>query len=190
MDTDLTGLAAEKADARKSAFARRKAAHNTVSGLAACRRLVDFLIPHQGKVIAAYMPIRTEIDIMPAMREMSAGSTIAVPVIRGAGMALDFHKWTPDAKLVDGPFGALIPANATAVVPEVVIVPLVAFDRRGYRLGYGGGFYDRSLEQLRLAGPVTAVGFAYSAQETDTVPIEPTDQRLDAVVTELELITF
>ncbi|MDH3263737.1 MAG: 5-formyltetrahydrofolate cyclo-ligase, partial [Paracoccaceae bacterium] len=74
------------------------------------------------------------------------------------------------------------------LVPEVLVVPLVAFDRRGYRLGYGGGFYDRTLEHLRAEGPALAIGFAWAAQEDPALPVEPTDQRLDLIVTERETI--
>ena len=86
--------------------------------------------------------------------------------------------------MMPGEFGAAIPAEGAWIEPEVLIVPLLAFDARGYRLGYGGGFYDRTLEGLRARGPVLAVGFAFDAQEVAEVPTEPTDQRLDAVVTE------
>ncbi|WP_371286182.1 5-formyltetrahydrofolate cyclo-ligase [Albidovulum sp.] len=86
--------------------------------------------------------------------------------------------------MVPGTFGALVPAEGDWIEPEVLIVPLLAFDRRGYRLGYGGGFYDRTLEALRARGPVTAIGFAFAAQEVDEVPIEATDQPLDIVVTD------
>ena len=87
-----------------------------------------------------------------------------------------------------GTFGALVPAKGDWIVPEVLIVPLLAFDRRGYRLGYGGGYYDRTLEVLRARGPVTAIGFAFAAQEVDEVPIEATDQPLDLIVTERGII--
>ena len=86
--------------------------------------------------------------------------------------------------MVAGDFGALIPQSGDWIEPEVVIVPLVAFDARGYRLGYGGGFYDRTLEGLRAKRPTLAVGFAFAAQEMPRVPIEATDQPLDAIVTE------
>jgi 5-formyltetrahydrofolate cyclo-ligase len=90
--------------------------------------------------------------------------------------------------MVEGAFKALIPEEGAWVEPQVLIVPLLAWDARGYRLGYGGGFYDRTLEGLRAKGPVLAVGFAFSAQEVAEVPTEPTDQRLDAVVTEKGVI--
>jgi 5-formyltetrahydrofolate cyclo-ligase len=108
----------------------------------------------------------------------------------GARAGLVFHRWVPDAPMIDGPFGARIPASAEVMVPQVVIVPLVGFDARGYRLGYGGGFYDRTLAALRAAGPVLAIGFAYAAQELPEVPIDAFDQRLDLIVTETGVRSF
>lgn len=186
----MTEIAARKADARKAAFARRKAAHSQHAGLQGCTRLVELLESYRSGTITGYMPIRTEIDILPAMKTLSQTATIGVPVILGAGRPLVFHQWTPDTPMTDGPFGAQVPANGALVVPDVVILPLLSFDRRGYRLGYGGGFYDRTLEKLNAKGHVLAVGFAYADQEVETVPIEPTDQRMDAVVTEKETIWF
>lgn len=89
--------------------------------------------------------------------------------------------------MVPGAFGALIPEGGEAVDPDVLIVPLLAFDRHGFRLGYGGGFYDRTLEGLRARKSILAIGFAYESQEMDEVPIEPTDQPLDLIVTEREV---
>ena len=89
-----------------------------------------------------------------------------------------------------GAFGAFIPTQEHIIVPTVVILPLLAFDARGYRLGYGGGFYDRTLERLRSQGPLLSVGLAYSGQEMEDVPTEATDQRLDALVTETAVLTF
>jgi len=92
--------------------------------------------------------------------------------------------------MVEGAFKAMIPEEGAWVEPEVMIVPMLAYDARGYRLGYGGGFYDRTLELLRARGPVLAVGFAFSAQEVAEVPIDGFDQRLDAVVTEKGVTVF
>jgi 5-formyltetrahydrofolate cyclo-ligase len=111
-------------------------------------------------------------------------------VIIGTAMPLRFREWSPGAKMVEGAFKALIPEDGVWVEPEVLIVPLLAFDARGYRLGYGGGFYDRTLEGLRARGPVLAVGFAFSAQEVAEVPIDATDQRLDVMVTEKGVTVF
>jgi 5-formyltetrahydrofolate cyclo-ligase len=90
--------------------------------------------------------------------------------------------------MVAGEFGALIPAEGAWIEPEVLIVPLLAFDARGYRLGYGGGFYDRTLEGLRAKRPTLAIGFAFAAQEVEEVPTESTDQKIDLVVTEQGII--
>ena len=179
-------LAELKTVARAEAFARRKIAFAHRSGHDA-DRLRAALVPHAGKHLAGYMPMRTEIDCIPAMA--AHDGPVGVPVIEAAGAPLRFRAWSPDAHMVAGDFGALIPAAGDWIVPQVLIVPLLAFDRRGFRLGYGGGFYDRTLEMLRAQGPLTAIGFAFSAQEVPMVPIERTDQPLDLVVTESETIT-
>lgn len=181
----MSDLAAIKAEARAAAFARRRQAHARRSPKDAAL-LIDLLAGHAGEALAGYMPMRTEIDCLPAMR--AHDGPVAVPVIEAPAAPLRFRRWTPDAVMVPGAFGALIPENGAWVDPQVLIVPLVAFDRRGYRLGYGGGFYDRTLARLRARGPVTAIGFAFSAQEIDEVPIEPTDEPLDLIVTEREII--
>ncbi|QCO56859.1 5-formyltetrahydrofolate cyclo-ligase (plasmid) [Pseudorhodobacter turbinis] len=175
-----------KSGARNQAFAARKAAFAAGQGQAA-EILADFLAPHSGRALAGYMPMRTEIDPLPAMA--AHVGTVGVPVIIGEGQPLRFREWSPGCAMVPGAFGALIPPEGAWVTPEVLIVPLVGFDRRGYRLGYGGGFYDRTLEGLRARGPVLAVGFAFSAQEMPEVPIEATDQPLDVIVTERGVIT-
>ncbi len=175
----MTGDA--KAAARIAAFAARKAAFAAGQGNAA-RHLMAALARHHGKSLAGYMPMRTEIDPLPAMARHQGA--VCVPVIIGKGQALQFREWTPDAAMIEGEFRALIPAAGDWIVPDVLIVPLLAFDARGYRLGYGGGFYDRTLEMLRAAGPTLAVGYAFAAQELPEVPIDATDQRLDLIVTE------
>ncbi len=182
--TDLAGL---KAEARKAAFAARKEAFARGQGQAA-GILADFLAGHGEKVLAGYMPMRTEIDPLPAMAAHQG--PVGVPVILGPGQALKFREWTPGCAMEEGAFKAFIPVEGAWVEPEVVIVPLVAFDGRGYRLGYGGGFYDRTLEGLRLKRPTIAVGFAFDAQEMNEVPIEETDQKLDFIVTESGVRAF
>lgn len=170
-----------KAEARKAAFARRKAAFAAGQGEAA-RHLAGVLAPHAGKVLSGYMPMRTEIDPLPAMA--AHRGRVCVPVVPGRGVPLQFRAWTPDCEMVEGPFGARVPAGGDWLVPQVLIVPLLAWDRRGYRLGYGGGYYDRTLAMLRAAGGCVAVGFAFAAQEVPEVPIDENDQRLDHMVTE------
>ncbi len=179
-----------KTQARKAAFARRKAARTEPDGRAACDHLLAYLAPFRGAATSGYMPIRTEIDPLPAMTELARSGPVAVPKVLGAGQPLEFHRWHPEARMIEGAFGALVPVDGEIIVPRVVILPLAAFDARGYRLGYGGGFYDRTLAGLRAAGPVLAVGFAFGAQQVDDLPIEPTDQPMDAVVTETGVTEF
>ena len=186
----MSALREEKQAARVLAFEARRAAHGAYCGNGAVDNLLGFLTSHLGKSISAYMPIRTEVDCLGAMAQLSQSGPVAVPVIVGKNQPLEFHRWTRGGAMQEGPFGAQVPVDVEVVMPEVVILPLLAFDRRGYRLGYGGGFYDRTLEELRKRGPVLAVGFAYAAQEIRHVPIEVTDQVMDAVVTERGVTTF
>ncbi|WP_333816581.1 5-formyltetrahydrofolate cyclo-ligase [Tabrizicola sp.] len=176
-----------KAAARAEAFARRAQAFALGQGQAA-EILADYLAPHRGKALSGYMPMRSEIDPLPAMAAHQG--PVGVPVILAKASPLRFREWSPGCRLVEGAFRALIPEEGAWVEPEVMIVPMLAFDARGYRLGYGGGFYDRTLEGLRARGPVLAVGFAFAAQEVEAVPVDEYDQRLDAVVTEKGVTIF
>jgi 5-formyltetrahydrofolate cyclo-ligase len=178
----MMDLVAIKSEARKAAFARRKDAHAMGQGTAGY--LSEVLAGYRGVPVATYMAMRTEIDPTAAMEEATAHGDVGVPVILGAGQPLKFRQWTPDSIMIAGEFGAAIPDTGDWMTPEIVIVPLVAFDRAGGRLGYGGGFYDHTLEQLRAARPTLAIGFAYAAQEAAKLPLEPTDQPLDLIVTE------
>ena len=189
---DLTDL---KATLRKQLYARRREAHGAdlAANGAAARAATDHFLAaglHTGAaVIAGYRPIRTEIDPTPLMAALhDAGHRLCVPVIQGRGLALGFREWLPGAEMIEGAFGALVPAEGDWLEPRLLIAPLVAFDADGGRLGYGGGFYDRSLEGLRAQRRTLAVGFAYSAQQIDAVPRDATDQPLDAIVTEHGLI--
>jgi len=180
--TDLTAI---KAAARTQGYAVRKAAFALGQGDAA-GHLAQVLAGYAGKPLSGYMPMRTEIDPLPAMA--AHDGPVGVPVIIAKATPLQFREWTPTAPMIDGPFGARVPEGGEWITPQVLIVPLLAWDRRGYRLGYGGGFYDRTLQGLRERGPVVAIGFAFAAQEVDAVPIDATDQRLDMVVTEAGLV--
>ncbi len=184
----MSDLASRKAAARKAALARRKAAHAAAGG-AGSALLSGVLAGYRGVPLSGYVPIRTEIDPMPAMAEAAAHGPVGVPVIQGAGLPLRFSRWEPDGAMRDGPFGASVPERDDFFEPEIVIVPLVAFDPRGGRLGYGGGFYDRTLELLRGRRATLAIGFAYDAQQDRDLPLEPTDQPLDLIVTESRVLT-
>ncbi|MEN8895564.1 MAG: 5-formyltetrahydrofolate cyclo-ligase [Yoonia sp.] len=178
----MASLTDRKTAARKAAFARRKLAHDAGTGTAA--HLSAFLAGHRGVPLAGYMPMRTEIDPLPAMEEAAAHGPVGVPVIMGAGQPLKFRIWEPGVDLIAGEFGAMIPASGDWMTPEIVIVPLVAYDLNGGRLGYGGGFYDRTLEQLRAVQATLAIGFAYAEQQANDLPLEPTDQPLDLLITQ------
>lgn len=191
----MNDLTNRKAALRNEIYARRREAHacDLASNGEASRAAMDHFLAarlHTGaEIISGYRPIRTEIDPSRLMEALhGAGHRLCVPVIQGRGLALKFRAWHPDAEMVAGEFGALVPAAGDWLAPQFLITPLLAFDAAGWRLGYGGGFYDRSLEGLRESRRTLAVGYAYSAQQVDAVPREPTDQRLDAIVTEQGLL--
>ena len=183
----MTDLAAIKASARQTAFATRKAAFAAGQGQAA-ELLADMLAAYHGRPLSGYRAMRTEIDPTPAMAAHQG--PVCLPVIAGRAKALRFREWSPGCRMIPGDFGAQVPADGAYIEPEVLIVPLLAFDARGFRLGYGGGFYDRTLEQLRARRPTLAIGFAFAAQQVAEVPVDATDQRLDAIVTETGITLF
>ncbi len=182
-------VADEKAAARKAAYLRRKMAAPALAE-PANRHLEAAVRAAPGKVVSAYWPIRTEIDPRPTIHALAESHMVGLPVVNRAGLPLRFRRWKPGTEMEVGAFGAEIPTDSEEVVPDILIVPLAAFSEDGYRLGYGGGFYDRTLEILRAGGPVTAIGFAYDVQCTKLLPVEPTDQPLDIVVTETGLRRF
>lgn len=145
---------------------------------------MEALARHRGRPTSGYWPIGTEIDPRPALETLAEHGPVGLPVVEGRDRPLAFRHWRPGDPLVPGGFGTSVPAADEPMTPEVLIVPLLAFDGRGHRLGYGGGFYDRTLAALRARGPVLAVGFAFAAQRVEALPVEPTDAALDLVVTE------
>lgn len=172
----------QKNAARKQAFAARKIAHEIGHGNAG--HLSSVLAGYRGVPVAGYAQMRTEIDPTAAMEEASAHGPVCLPVIQAVDQPLKFRTWTPGCAMTKGEFGAEFPTEGDWITPEILIVPLVAFSRSGGRLGYGGGFYDRTLEMLRSQKATLAIGFAYAAQEQADLPLEPTDQPLDMIVTE------
>lgn len=179
-----------KAEARKLAARTRDAACTPDRQAALAAHLTIALSSHKGRPLSGYLPIRSEADPVPAMAALSRHGPVGVPEVTGPGEPLRFRLWTPGAPLEQGSFGVMIPTDAPEMTPEILIVPLLAFDARGFRLGYGGGFYDRTLAALRAQGPVQAIGLAFAAQEVSALPVEATDQPLDAIVTEKGLARF
>lgn len=182
----IAGAKRLKATARKEALGQRRDAWVAAGGKPgeATRHLLSALAQHHGRVIAGYLPMRDEIDPLPAMELLAADGPVVVPVVQGEGQPLVFRRWTPGCALVKGPHGAMVPKTGEELEPEALIIPLVAFDALGHRLGYGGGYYDRTLFALRARRVVLAVGFAYAGQAMAALPVEATDAKLDLVVTE------
>lgn len=141
--------------------------------------------------IAGYWPISSEIDIRPLLQALHLrGQRLAMPAVERAEAPLVFRAWQPGETMRAGAFGTFEPyPDAVRQTPSILLVPQLAFDRRGYRLGYGGGFYDRSIPVLRRQNPdFLTIGIAFSAQEISAVPLEPTDVRLDYIATENGII--
>jgi 5-formyltetrahydrofolate cyclo-ligase len=160
--------------------------------LALKRHLNEALPMPPGIALSGYWPLEGEIDVRPALAAYHAeGHAVGLPVVVAKGEPLLFRRWRPGEELVMGRFKVLTPPEAAdEVVPQILLVPLLAFDPDGYRLGYGGGFYDRTLAKLRQRGPILAVGVAYAAQELAFVPRGPYDQPLDLVVTDRSVFKF
>lgn len=157
--------------------------------LATLRREKPF---EERSVVSGFWPIKDEIDIRPLMIALhNAGCQLALPVVQGRGRPLLFRAWRPGDPLEQGVFGTLQPsARRETLEPGALIVPMLACDEEGWRLGYGGGFYDRTLLGLRARRPVTAVGVGFDAQRVDCVPHGPDDQRLDWLLTDQRACAF
>ena len=177
---------------RKAALLTRFKAHKMSLDSKANAQLVTYLKAQKDNlIISAYMPIRTEISPLMAMDAMvRRGRIVCVPVVIADESPLEFHRWTPECEMIQGAFGAMIPKNAEVLIPDLVITPLAAFDMNGYRLGYGGGYYDRSFAKIKKTKNVQAIGFAYSAQEVMLVPRENTDYQLNSIITEQGILSF
>ena len=181
-----------KAEARKAAAEVRNGAHDMAREDAGLR-LVALpwpIAPVQGRsVVSAFYPYETEIDTRPLLGHLAGeGWTTCLPIVIARGEPLVFRRWLPGEPTIAGVWGIPRPPDSSPLVePDVLLVPLMAFDRRGYRLGYGGGFYDRTLALLRHKKPVVAIGVAYAAQEVDRVPHGDHDQPMDFVMTEKEV---
>ena len=163
----------------REAFAERLA----LKGVEIARRAMT-------RTVGVYWPMRDEADTKWLVEALAYHDFVAaLPAMQGRGRPLLFRKWTRRDALIPGDFGVMEPSRRLPEVrPDLLFVPLAAFDRRGHRLGYGAGYYDATLRDLRAMKPLLAVGVAFAAQEVAEVPAEPHDQPLDLVLTENELI--
>jgi 5-formyltetrahydrofolate cyclo-ligase len=146
---------------------------------------LDFLTPVNRGIVSAFSSMRDELDTQPMMQRLARdGFQVALPVMQGKGRPLLFRAWAPGDAMNEGTWGIREPKDDKPLVaPDVFLVPLLAFDRQGWRLGYGGGFYDRTLREARSRRSIVAVGFALDEQEVDAVPHLDYDERLDWVLT-------
>jgi 5-formyltetrahydrofolate cyclo-ligase len=191
-------VAAHKAELRREAIARRDAlppAERRIAAEAiAARGLPEDLAAAVGgdAIVSGYMPLKSEINPLPLMRLLADdGADIALPVVVGRGQPLVMREWSFHAPLKAGVWGISEPLDdAAEVFPDLLIVPLLAFDRHGQRIGYGAGYYDMTITRLRGMKPVVAIGIAFAAQEVESVPVTARDVRLDLVLTEREIIDF
>jgi 5-formyltetrahydrofolate cyclo-ligase len=143
-----------------------------------------------GAIVSGFSPLKSEINPVPLLRKLAdGGARLALPVVAGKGKPLIMRAWAFGEPLDSGVWGIREPKpEAGEVAPDILLVPLLAFDRGGHRIGYGAGYYDMTIAKLRALKPVTAVGIAFAIQEIGSVPVTPRDARLDLVLTEREVI--
>ena len=187
----MTEIFEAKAALRRTSRQRRREAASGGDSAVVCRRLLDSLAIPADATVSGYWPLRDELDPRPILSALATrGQRLCLPVVVESGAPLVFRGWRPDVSLEPAAFGTQVPgADCPVLEPDILLVPLLAFDRRGFRLGYGGGFYDRTLATLRGRRPVLAVGLAFAGQEVDAVPVEAGDEPLDRIVTEREVMT-
>ena len=181
-----------KAELRVAAKARRDALpadERRMAAEAIAARPFPVPVP-PGVIVSGFMPLKSEINPLPLMQKLSeAGASFALPAIAGRGKPLIMRAWEFGAPLDRGQWGIREPKpEAPEVAPDILLVPMLAFDRNGYRIGYGAGYYDMTITKFRAMKPVVAVGIAFAAQEVPAVPTTPRDARLDLVLTEREVI--
>ena len=184
--------ATAKPELRAQALARRDAIpapERAAAAEAIAARVFPVNVPH-GAIVSGFSPMKSEINPVPLMRRLAeGGAKLALPVVAGRGQPLIMRAWSFGEKLGSGVWGIREPtADAPEVLPDILIVPLAAFDRTGHRIGYGAGYFDMTLHRLRGLKPVVALGLAFAVQEIPAVPATPRDARLDLVLTEREVI--
>jgi 5-formyltetrahydrofolate cyclo-ligase len=185
---------ASKGDLRAAVLAKRDALSDEQRAEAA-QALAKRKLPFEilaGTIVSGYSPIRNEIDPAPLMRKLAeAGARLALPAVMARGKALAFRAWSPDDRLMLGPLGIPEPSPAAAeLIPDIMLVPLAAFDSEGHRIGYGAGHYDYTLAHLRKMKAISAIGIAFAVQQIKAVPALPHDVALDYVLTEKKVFDF
>jgi 5-formyltetrahydrofolate cyclo-ligase len=181
-----------KSELRRQVLARRDAipheARATAAQVVAAMPFPVEVPP--GTIVSGFSPLKSEINPVPLMRRLAdRGAKLALPVVVGRGQPLIMRAWSFGEPLASGVWGIREPKpQAPEVLPDILIVPLAAFDRAGYRIGYGAGYFDMTLHRLRSLKPIVAVGLAFAVQEIPAVPTTPRDARLDLVLTEREVI--
>jgi 5-formyltetrahydrofolate cyclo-ligase len=187
-------IASAKAELRRGALARRDAlpaeARKAAAEAIAARAFPLPISP--GTIVSGFMPLKSEINPLPLMKTLAeAGAALALPKIVGRGKPLVMRSWPWGAPLDVGQWGIREPkADAPEVDPDIVLVPLLAFDRTGQRIGYGAGYYDMTIARLRSRKAITAVGIAFAMQEVPAVPATGRDAPLDFILTENEVIAI
>ncbi|HEY6255279.1 MAG TPA: 5-formyltetrahydrofolate cyclo-ligase [Xanthobacteraceae bacterium] len=181
-----------KAELRRQALARRDAlpaAERAQAAEAIAARAFPLAFK-PGTIVAGFMPMKSEINPLPLLRKLAdAGVRLALPVVAGPGQPLIMRAWAFGEPLRAGVWGIKQPPpDAPEAAPDILIVPLLAFDRAGHRIGYGAGYYDMTIAAARQRRAVVAVGIAFAAQEIAAVPATPRDEPLDLVLTEREVI--
>jgi 5-formyltetrahydrofolate cyclo-ligase len=181
-----------KAELRRVALVRRDSLSPQLRAAAAAA-IAEFaprVTLSPGAIVSGYSPLKSEINPLPLMRRLAErGAQLALPVVNGRGQPLTMRAWSFGEALDSGMWGIREPkTESPEVFPDVLLVPLLAFDRIGYRIGYGAGYYDMTLNRLRTAKTIVAIGMAFAAQEVEEVPNTPRDARLDLVLTEQDMI--
>jgi 5-formyltetrahydrofolate cyclo-ligase len=187
----LQTVAEKKRELREAALARRDLLPPD-DRVRAARKIAALPLPvavPNGAIVAGFSPMKTEFNPIPLLRELAkAGAQIALPKIMGRSKPLSLRAWNFGDTLISGVWGIREPGpDAPEVLPDILLVPFAAFDRAGYRIGYGAGYYDMTLEMLRAKKNIVAIGLGFAVQEVESVPVEAHDQRLDFVLTETGL---
>ena len=189
---EAKAIADKKRELREQALARRDRLPPD-DRVRAARKVAASPFPvavPKGAIVAGFSPIRTEFNPVPLMRRLfDAGARLALPKVIGRGKPLSLRAWSFGEPLVAGVWGIREPVPAAPeLAPDILLVPFAAFDRAGYRIGYGAGYYDMTLSALRAKKPIVAIGLGFAAQEVEEVPAEAHDQRLDFILTEQGLV--